>query len=49
MTLYVPDSQPMLPETPTSVLGLSANEAPAAFASATSFVKKAWIAARPFT
>ena len=39
----------MLPETPTSVFGLSTKEAPAACEAATSLPKKAWIAVRPLT
>ena len=39
VTLYVPDSQPMLPETPTSVFGFKTNTAPPAFELAMSLVK----------
>ena len=39
VAVYVPDSQPVLPETPTSVLALTLNTAPAAFVPAISFVK----------
>src|SRR2546423_14397743 len=49
VALYVPDSQPVLPETPTSVLGFRTKTAPAAFAPAMSLVKNSRIAARPFT
>src|SRR4030095_12741881 len=49
VTLYVPDSQPMLPETPTSVLGSNAKTAPAPFAPAMSLVKYSRIAALPRT
>ena len=47
VTLYVPDSQPMLPETSTSVLGLRTKTAPAAFEPAMSLVKYCRIAALP--